>query len=284
VMTVAGRPATLLNAPPASILFFLAFGAFLLGLLDDWRNLSPPAKMAGQVVIAATFLTVGGVGPFSRPAFDGVLGLVWVIGLMNACNFLDNMDGALAGSALPAAGGLALLSGDPELRSVALILAGAIGGFLFWNRPTASIFLGDAGSLLIGAALAMTGWMIAARAASTTAVMLPSATSIFPAAPWLVLPLILAWPIFDMTFVTVTRLARGQSPMVGGRDHTTHRLASWIGGGTRAFLFVVGASILTATIGVILATRSAGLAASGLLLVTTGFLALGIRLGRVPVR
>lgn len=270
VITVDGRAPTLLNAPPATLVFFLALAAFLLGLVDDWRNLSPPAKMAGQVVIAATFLAAGGDGPLASPTLDGIIGVIWVVGLINACNFLDNMDGALAGAALPAAGGLAMLAGSSTLGSVALILAGAIGGFLLWNRPPARIFLGDAGSLLIGGALATTSWMIASSsdAAST----------------WLVLPMIIAWPIFDMTFVTVTRLLRGQSPLVGGRDHTTHRLATWLGCRSRAFLFVLGASGLMATIGVLLAQRPVGLVAGGLLLAMLLFLSLGFRLGRVPVR
>jgi len=270
VTTVGGRPATLLNAPAATLLFFLALAAFLLGLLDDWRNLSPPAKMAGQVVIASTFLAAGGAGPLVRPGLDGVIGLVWVVGLMNACNFLDNMDGALAGAALPAAGGLAVLAGSSEPGHVALILAGAIGGFLLWNRPPARIFLGDAGSLFLGAALATTSWMIASSSGLTST--------------WLVLPLIMAWPIFDMTFVTVTRLARRQSPMVGGRDHTTHRLATWLGCRSRAFLFVLGASGLMATVGVLLANRPVGIATAGLFVSILLFLSLGFQLGRVPVR
>ncbi|MDZ4804253.1 MAG: MraY family glycosyltransferase [Candidatus Eisenbacteria bacterium] len=296
--TVAGRPATLLNVPPATLLLYLAVAAFLLGLLDDWRNLSPPAKMAGQVVIAASFLSAGGGGPFVRPALDGIIGLFWVVGLMNACNFLDNMDGALGGAALPAAGGLAILAGGPELRSVALVLSGAIGGFLLWNRPPASIFLGDAGSLFLGAALATTGWMIASAAGTTataldptatlmdpTATLMdPTATLMDPTATWLALPLIMSWPIFDMTFVTVTRLSRRQSPLVGGLDHTTHRLATWLGCRRRAFLVVLLASGLTATAGCLLARRPAGIAAAGLLLFLILFLCLGYRLNRVPIR
>ncbi|HEX7880429.1 MAG TPA: MraY family glycosyltransferase [Candidatus Eisenbacteria bacterium] len=265
-----GAPLGLANAPTVTLLFVLATFAFLLGLVDDWRTLSPPAKLSGQVALAVAFLSVAGTGPFDSPVLDGVLGIIWIAGLMNACNFLDNMDGALGGAALPAAVGLGLLSVRPDTADLGMILGAAIAGFLAWNRPPARIFLGDSGSLLIGGALALTGWTIASESDAL--------------AGWLALPVIVAWPIFDMTFVTVTRLRRGQSPWVGGRDHTTHRLATRLGSAIRAFFVVLLVSALAATLGVM--SGRAGTTAAAFLLAgaIVAFGAAGVALSRVGVR
>ena len=98
------------------------------------------------------------------------------------------------------------------------------------------------------------------------------------------LPLLVAWPIFDMTFVTVTRLKRGQPPWVGGRDHTTHRLATWLGGTTRAFVAVLALSSLAMAAGLLAArggTTVAAVTLGGAILLVT---VLGLALARVPVR
>jgi UDP-GlcNAc:undecaprenyl-phosphate GlcNAc-1-phosphate transferase len=269
-----GRALSLANAPAVTLLVMVTLGAFLLGLVDDWRTLSPPAKLAGQVALAVLFLSAPVPGPFG-PELNGVIGLLWIAGLMNACNMLDNMDGALAGAALPAAGGLALLGADAAIADFALVLGAAVGGFLYWNRPPARIFLGDAGSLFIGAALAVAGWMTASR---------ETASHDSPVA-WLVLPVLLAWPIFDGTFVTFTRIARGQRPWIGGRDHTTHRLATRLGCRTRAFLVVLGVSSVLAVAGVAAARSGSSVVASGVLAaVAVSFVMLGLWLGRVPVK
>lgn len=259
------------SAPPALLLAFLAGAAFLLGLVDDWRRLSPPAKMAGQVVLCAAFMAAGYAGPFRSPVLDGLLGYFWVVGLMNAANFLDNMDGVLSAAALPGAVALALLSPGP-VAAFSAALAGALLGFLAWNRPKAHLFMGDAGSLLVGMGLAGAAWMAAAP---------PELDG--RAATWAALPLLVAYPIFDMTFVTVTRLRRRQSPWVGGRDHTTHRLATWTGSGRRALLVVAALAAGSAALG-LLAARFGGLVSIAALLgAALLHLALGLRLSRVAV-
>jgi UDP-GlcNAc:undecaprenyl-phosphate GlcNAc-1-phosphate transferase len=260
------------SAPPVLLLFFLSGAAFLLGLVDDGRRLSPPAKMAGQVVLCAAFMAAGFAGPFRSPVLDGLFGYFWIVGLMNAANFLDNMDGILAVAAMPGAAALALLSPGP-VAAFSAALAGSLLGFLAWNRPKAHLFMGDAGSLLVGMGLASAAWMAAAPPD------LPER-----AALWAALPLLVAYPIFDMTFVTVTRLRRRQSPWIGGRDHTTHRLATLTGSGRRALFVVAAASTGAAALGV-LAAATGGvvvplLALAGALLL---FLALGLRLSRVAV-
>jgi UDP-GlcNAc:undecaprenyl-phosphate GlcNAc-1-phosphate transferase len=261
------------NAPPGTLLFFVALAAFLLGLVDDWRPLSPPAKLAAQVAISSIFLGAGGIGPFHAPILDGVVGLVWIVGLMNGANFLDNMDGALAGASLAAGLGLAAVAaggGAPDLVGPAVTLSAAAAGFLLWNRPPARIFLGDAGSLMIGGFLAAASWMIAARIDS------PSA--------WIALPLAIVYPVFDLCFVTVTRIARRQPPWIGGRDHTTHRMATWFGSRERslgALLVIAGAGAALAGVVVRASTGTALAIAGG---VALALFLLALRLARVPVR
>jgi UDP-GlcNAc:undecaprenyl-phosphate GlcNAc-1-phosphate transferase len=265
------RGLALESAPPVLLLAFFSGAAFLLGLVDDWRHLSPPAKMAGQVVLCAAFLSAGFAGPFRSPVWDGLLGYFWIVGLMNAANFLDNMDGVLAVAAIPGALALALLSPGP-VAAFAAALAAALLGFLAWNRPKALLFMGDAGSLLVGMGLASAGWMAAAPPD------LPDR-----AALWGALPLFVAYPIFDMTFVTVTRLRRRQSPWVGGRDHTTHRLATLTGSGGRALLVVAAASAGAAALGLLGAREGGSVLLSALAGALLLFLALGLRLSRVTV-
>lgn len=261
------------RTPPVTLLFFVGLAAFLVGLVDDWRPLTPPAKLAAQVVIMSTFLTAGGLGPFHAPLQDGLFGFVWTIGVMNGANFLDNMDGALGGATLAAGLGLAsiaLAGGAGDLAGPVLTLAAAAAGFLVWNRPPARIFLGDAGSLLIGGFLAAGSWQIAARIGTTSA--------------WLALPLAIVYPVFDLFFVTATRIARRQPPWIGGRDHTTHRLATWLGSRGKS----LGVVLAIAGFGAALAGPVARAATPTALAVVSGaallLIVLAIRLGRVPVR
>jgi UDP-GlcNAc:undecaprenyl-phosphate GlcNAc-1-phosphate transferase len=122
--------------------------AFLLGLADDVRPSSPIVRLVAEVVIGLGVLWIVPVrGPIAAVAVVGITAT-----LINGMNFLDGLDGLAGGVALAAAVGFAALAGDPVL---ALALAGGVGGFLLHNRPPARIYLGDAGSYLIGAALAI---------------------------------------------------------------------------------------------------------------------------------
>ena len=140
--------------------------------------------------------------------------LVWIVGITNAFNLLDNMDGLCAGVAMVAALSMAYLySGmNPEACLVALIMAGACGGFLVYNFNPASIFMGDCGSLVIGfsaAALSLEyGKVTGANSLALFAVPL----------------LVLMVPLLDTTLVTIIRLLSGRKASTGGRDHTSHRL------------------------------------------------------------
>jgi len=199
-----------------STLGFLGGGfmIFVMGVIDDRIDLSWFSKLLGQIVAAVLLVSSGNTGGIFYSPLGVVLALVWVVGLTNAMNFLDNMDGICAGIAAVVSltfVGLGLMSGDLGMVAVAAALSGASAGFLRFNFPPARIFLGDGGSLFLGYSLGALGLKGIGH------------TDIGPSA--LVPVIALAYPIFDITFVSVTRVARGQSLTQGGKDHTSHRLA-----------------------------------------------------------
>jgi UDP-GlcNAc:undecaprenyl-phosphate GlcNAc-1-phosphate transferase len=193
---------------------------FLMGVLDDRFNLGWFSKLLVQLVAGVLLLAGGNVGPFPLFTPAGLLlSLFWIVGLANAMNFLDNMDGIAAGISATASAAfavLALLMGQSDAAFLAAAVAGASFGFLRYNFSPARIFLGDAGSLFLGYALASAGLAITDQSDTPFALLIPV--------------LVLAYPIFDITFVSVTRSARGQSLTQGGKDHSSHRLARILGG------------------------------------------------------
>ncbi len=199
-------------------LFLYSAVMFALGVFDDVRAVKPLPKLGGQMAVAAIVLwLMPPIGVTGWAIFDRLLAFVWIVGVTNAFNLLDNMDGLAAGvAAIAAACYLSLLL---PLNASALTVAiaafsGAVLGFLFFNFPPATIFMGDSGSLLIG------GFLATAGLGSTTDVhsrLMPAA--LFPV-------LILLVPILDTAFVTFTRSFSGRSALAGGRDHTSHRLVA----------------------------------------------------------
>ncbi len=192
---------------------------FLLGLYDDFRELSPPAKLVGQILAASVVVFFDYQIAFFRfELLNILLTFVWLVGITNALNLLDNMDGLAGGIALIVAGFLGFFflraGNQPAFVVVSAALAGAILGFLAFNFPPASIFMGDSGSLFLGFTLAS---LAVARKTSASNVL---AVIAIPA-------LLFLLPILDTTLVTITRLMRGQSPAQGGRDHTSHRLIAF---------------------------------------------------------
>jgi UDP-GlcNAc:undecaprenyl-phosphate GlcNAc-1-phosphate transferase len=191
---------------------------FLLGAADDARGFRPTTKLVAQMVIAAGMIAVG---PDTRitglPVVDPLIVFVWIVGVTNAFNLLDNIDGLAAGTAVIAAlFYLAVLApaGPTPLGFAVAALAGAAAGFLVFNFHPASIFMGDSGSLFLGSFLA--------AAAIFAAPSLDSGVVPVAAIPLFILLI----PIFDTAFVTVTRKMAGRSPMHGGRDHLSHRLVA----------------------------------------------------------
>lgn len=187
----------------------------LVGLVDDRRNLPAWAKLGGQL-LATVILIVFNIQvrlPVP-PIINYALTFLWLAGISNAINFLDNMDGLSAGlSAVSAAFILLLgLQNDQFLVSaMAAAVLGACLGFLRFNFKPAQIFMGDAGSLFLGFVLALLGLQL----------RFPQNVTFVT---WMVPLFILAVPIFDMTLVIVSRLRRGVSPNTAGKDHTSHRL------------------------------------------------------------
>jgi UDP-GlcNAc:undecaprenyl-phosphate GlcNAc-1-phosphate transferase len=195
---------------------------FLAGLYDDLRSLSPLGKLGAQsaaaVLVIGTGTTLQIVG---HGAIGAALALLWLVGLTNAFNLLDNMDGLAATLAALAAGFFAIdaffkhSNVDVLALSVAIVLACA--GFLPFNlRPgrRATVFMGDSGSQVLGFALGSLG-LAAWQVAGTTV-----ATLILPI-------LVLGVPILDTALVTVLRLLEGRPIALGGRDHSSHRLVRY---------------------------------------------------------
>jgi UDP-GlcNAc:undecaprenyl-phosphate/decaprenyl-phosphate GlcNAc-1-phosphate transferase len=209
---------------------------FVTGLIDDLRSLRPSTKLVIQIAVASALLSFGyRLNWTISLTLDTMLTLVWVVGMINAFNFLDNMDGLCGGVALIVGAALLLQLSPVEPSTVAFfkvrylaLLLGSTAGFLVYNVYPASIFLGDTGSLLLGASFAALTLGHARGAAATS-----NPLSIV-AAPLLVLLI----PIFDTALVTASRVLSGRSPATGGRDHSSHRLVA-IGLSERAAVAVL---------------------------------------------
>ena len=197
---------------------------FATGFADDIVSLKPSTKLVIAIALASVLLFFGyRLNWTASLTLDTMLTLVWVVGMTNAFNLLDNMDGLCAGIALIVGGallvGLAPFDAGGEAffqaRYLALLL-GATAGFLVYNFHPASIFMGDSGSLLLGlsfAGLTLSHSEHVAAKANPLSIV---------AAPLLVLLI----PIFDTTLVTVSRVLSGRAPSEGGRDHSSHRLVA----------------------------------------------------------
>jgi UDP-GlcNAc:undecaprenyl-phosphate/decaprenyl-phosphate GlcNAc-1-phosphate transferase len=192
---------------------------FLVGLVDDLLHIKPYQKLIGQILGSAYVVYYGLSLPWTGSVLlNMALAIFWLIGITNAINLLDNMDGLASGIAIIAAGFLALSfvnSGQFTEALILLIFAGALLGFLFYNSNPASIFMGDCGSMFVGFFLASSALINVSGGRSRSFL------------PVLAVPiLVLFIPIFDTTFVTVLRKLSGRSASQGGRDHTSHRLVA----------------------------------------------------------
>ncbi len=188
------------------------------GLWDDRRSLSPAIKLLGQFGAATVLLLTNvRIGVFPYQWLNVAATLVWVVGITNAMNLLDNMDGLSGGVGAVAAAFfllLAAMNGQYLVGALSAALLGACIGFLVYNLNPASIFMGDAGALFLGFMLAAVGIKL----------RFPDNVDIVT---WMVPVLILGVPIFDTALVVVSRLLRGLNPLTTpGKDHTSHRLVS----------------------------------------------------------
>lgn len=221
----------------------------VLGLIDDRRPLGPLPKLITMLAVAIGVSSLGGVrvGEFLAETGGAWLPMAvtaaWIVVIVNAMNFLDNMDGLSAGIGVIAmtciiASGL--LSGQIFVPALGCIFAGAMAGFLVFNLPPARIFMGDAGSLLVGYTLAVT---------SILTTYYEQGVSQTPYA--LAMPLvILAVPLYDFFSVLTIRLREGRHPMQGDQRHFSHRLVEH------------GLSRRSAVFTIYLATAATGLSAT----------------------
>jgi UDP-GlcNAc:undecaprenyl-phosphate GlcNAc-1-phosphate transferase len=192
---------------------------FLVGLTDDLIHIKPYQKLIGQILASAYVVYYGLSLPWTGSVLlNMALAIFWLIGITNAINLLDNMDGLASGIAIIAAGFLALSfvnTGQYTEALILLVFAGALLGFLFFNSNPASIFMGDCGSMFVGFFLASSALINLTGGRSRSLL------------PVLAVPiLVLFIPIFDTTFVTVLRKLSGRAASQGGRDHTSHRLVA----------------------------------------------------------
>jgi len=203
----------------ASIAELSAAGAliFLVGVTDDIITLKPSTKLIAEIAVASLLVFFGFRLQWSSSlTIDLMLTMIWIVGVTNAFNLLDNMDGLCAGVALIA--GVTLLAAAPGATPQNLLLAimsGALAGFLFYNFNPASVFMGDSGSLFVGlmfSALALDSGQGRHTSGLFSVIVAPA--------------LVLLIPIFDTTLVTVLRLLSGRRASQGGRDHSSHRLVA----------------------------------------------------------
>ncbi len=260
--------------PEALYLLGGALVALLVGLWDDRFGMRPSIKLLGQGTAAVTLMASGAIPDLGLPvAAEVFLTLIVIVSLMNAVNFLDNMNGVIGGLSAILLAAFAWTSASRGAYGVAaaqLALSGACVGFLRYNFPRARIFLGDAGSLFLGYSLGA------------------SAVLAFQGAPrgWgRIGPLLmLAYPAFDMIFVVTNRLREGRKLYQGGKDHSNHRIARVIQCQTRTvlILWLSGAALCASGLVVLNLNRALpALLLSGLW--TALFLWAGLRLSSVPV-
>jgi UDP-GlcNAc:undecaprenyl-phosphate GlcNAc-1-phosphate transferase len=240
IETLAFRSDTLLRELIIVVVLALVFS--LMGLVDDLRGLSPWLRFVIGLGISTALVSYG--IHFKTPlpdSFDLVISVVWVLGITNAFNLLDNIDGLAAGTAAIAAGSfffIAVMNDQNNGALLAIGLAGAMLGFLRSNFHPATIYMGDAGSLFIGFMMAYLGLKM-----RTTVTEIPQ---LF--APVVVLGV----AVLDTVMVVVSRLRRGVSPFTGGQDHLSHRLRR------------LGLSVRRAVTTLLLASITLGVLAVGL--------------------
>jgi UDP-GlcNAc:undecaprenyl-phosphate GlcNAc-1-phosphate transferase len=186
----------------------------LMGLVDDVKNLTPYAKLAMQAITAFIIIKTGiHIKFMANDVVNYTLTVIWVMGISNAMNLIDIMDGLAAGVAAVASLAffiVAMLAGRVNDMIPAVALFGAAAAFLIYNRPPAKIYMGDAGSLFLGFMMAVLALNESYSRTNVVAVLSPV--------------LILGVPIFDVMLVAMIRMGKGILPIYGSDDHTAQRL------------------------------------------------------------
>jgi UDP-GlcNAc:undecaprenyl-phosphate GlcNAc-1-phosphate transferase len=245
---------------------------FAVGLVDDVRSLRARTKFLLQVAVAAGLCLAGvrlgalsigeGFSVALPPTLDVALTMLWFVGITNAFNLIDGHDGVAGGVALLALATIsyaAVVNGNEAVAFVALALSGAVLGFLLFNLPPASVFMGDAGSLFVGFSLAGLG-LVAVRGGPNDAV------------PFMVPVLALGVPVLDTSLAIVRRFLRGDSFFRPDRGHIHHRLHDLGYPRTVVTLLMWGLAGIFSLVAVMLLTRDPLLTAIGLTLAVTASL------------
>jgi UDP-GlcNAc:undecaprenyl-phosphate GlcNAc-1-phosphate transferase len=229
------------------VLTACAVAIWVVGTIDDRVNLPILARIAVEVTLAFVLWDTGhGWSLFHSGAANLALTMVWVFGVMNAFNLMDNMDGAAGSTAAVSAAGtgvVALIAGRPMLAPVCFAVAGACAGFLPRNLASPPrIFMGDGGSLQVGLLIAAV-----TMGAVNRAYFGPSGV--------IIAALLVGLVILDTTLVTISRSRAGRSVLSGGRDHLTHRLSHRLGA-PRNVALTLGITQLVVCAGTIAVARA----------------------------
>jgi len=218
-LALIAKDLTLKNLGLATSVIAPALILALVGLWDDMKNLRPFPRLIMQSTVGvgtAIFLLVTntmGV-PTGHVWLDGLITLIWIVGICNSINFFDNMDGGAAGTVAIsslALGYLGYQGGQYFVAAMSVVVAGSTIGFLLWNKSPARIYMGDAGALFLGVLIA-----------TLTIRFHPHAQTKWTSFSTKIL--LLAIPILDTSVAVTSRLLRKISPFQGGQDHLSHRL------------------------------------------------------------
>ncbi len=236
-----------ITSPNILATFTGALTIFAFGIWDDYKILRPMIKLIGQVLAALVLIAMGvHIRIFESPEFflrggepfnllmDWGLTILWIVGVTNAFNFVDSMDGLAVGLGGTAAAFFMLVTldaGQPVLSLHSAMIIGACIGLYFFNSPPALLFLGDSGAQTMGFILAVLAIVYVPVNANQSS-------------SWVVPIMLLGVPIFDSALVVVSRLRRGVPVYEGSQDHTYHRLLSLGFGPLRSVFAMHGTSLI----------------------------------------
>jgi len=264
---------------PKSTQFLSVLGAgsllFLVGLIDDLRAIKPYQKLVAQILAATIVITAGVVLPWTPfPLVNMAITVLWLVGITNAVNLLDNMDGLAAGISAIAGAFLTVnlvINGQIAEAVAAASFVATLLGFLVYNFNPATIFMGDCGSMFLGFFLAGTS-------------MLSLGGGRLQSLPVLVVPvLVLLIPIFDTTLVAIVRRMSGRALSQGGRDHASHRLVALGLSERRAVLMLYGLATVSGGVGLAVRWLPIDIAVASVAGLTIALVIVGIYLGQVSV-
>lgn len=225
----------LFNIQYLGILFATSLG-FLMGLFDDAYNTKPKIKLLSQILCGVILILTGTyIHLFSYEPFNYIFTIIWVVGMMNSINMLDNMDGVTTIVSLGIILSIIIVHFlEANFGSNLILLLGitaALGGFLIFNFNPSKMFMGDTGSQFLGIFLGALGIIYFWNVKGNYEEVLISKQILLPIMAF-------AIPIIDTTTVVIKRMHRGSSPFVGGKDHTTHHL-SYLGLSDRQVGYVI---------------------------------------------